>query len=52
MKIIHLNVNGLVAKKYKIIEFLNIEKPDVLALSETHLKCKDEFDVRRSSDME
>ena len=46
MKIIHLNVNGLVAKKYKVIEFLNIEKPDVLALSETHLKGKDEFDVR------
>ena len=46
MKIIHLNVNGLVAKKYKIIEFLNIEIPDVLALSETHLKGKNEFDVR------
>ena len=46
MKIIHLNVNGLVAKKYKVIEFLNIDKPDVSALSETHLKGKEEFDIR------
>ena len=46
MKIIHVNVNGIVAKKYKVIEFLNNEKPDILALTETHLKGKDEFDVR------
>ena len=29
-----------------MIDFLNIEKPDILALSETHLKGKDEFEVR------
>ena len=46
MKIIHVNVNGITAKKYKVIDFLNIEKPDILALSETHLKGKDEFEVR------
>ena len=46
LKIIHVNVNGVVAKKYKVIEFLNNEKPDILALTETHLKGKDEFEVR------
>ena len=33
-------------QKYKVIEFLNNEKPDILALTETHLKGKDEFNVR------
>ena len=46
MKIMHVNVNGIFAKKYKIIEFLNKEKPDVLAITETHLKGKDEFEAR------
>ena len=40
MKIIHVNVNGATAKKYKIIQFIDLEKPDVMALSETHLKNK------------
>ena len=43
LKVIHVNINGIVAKKYKVIEFLNNEKPDILALSETHLKGNDEF---------
>ena len=46
MKIIHVNVNGITAKKYKIIQFLDEEKPDILAISETHLKDKVEFEVR------
>ena len=46
MKIIHVNVNGITAKKYKMIDFLNIEKPDILAVTETHLKGKDEFEAR------
>ena len=46
MKIIHVNVNGIVAKKYKIIQFLDMERPDILAISETHLKGKEEFEVR------
>ena len=43
MKIIHVNVNGIVAKRYKIIEFLEMERPDILAISETHLNGKEEF---------
>ena len=34
---------GLLQKKYKIIQLLDIEKPDILAISETHLKNKEEF---------
>ena len=41
-----MNINGITAKKYKVIEFLNNEKPDILALTETHLKGKDVFGVR------
>ena len=41
----HVNVNGIVAKRYKIIDFLRNEKPDILALTETHLKGKDEFNT-------
>ena len=40
MKIIHVNVNGVMAKKYKITQFLDMENPDILAISETHLKDK------------
>ena len=46
MKIIHVNVNGIAKKKYKIIQLLDLEKPDILAVSETHLKDKQEFVVR------
>ena len=46
MKIIHVNVNGIAAKKYKIIQLLDLEKPDILSISETHLKDKQEFAVR------
>ena len=40
MKIVHINVNGIMAKKYKIIQFVQTEKPDILAIIETHLKDK------------
>ena len=43
MKIIHVNVNGVVAKKYKVITVPRHERPDILAISETHLKGKEEF---------
>ena len=32
MKIIHANVNGATAKKYKIMQFLDLEKPDVMTV--------------------
>ena len=34
----HLNVNGIIAKKYKIIKMLQELSPSVIGLSETHLK--------------
>ena len=46
MKIIHVNVNGIIAKKYKIIQFLDEERPDILAVTETHMKGKTEFEIR------
>ena len=33
-------------QKYKIIQFLDIEKPDILAVSETHLKDKQDLSIR------
>ena len=33
------------AKKYKIIEFIQEEKPEILAITETHLKEKNEFSM-------
>ena len=46
MKIINVIVNGILAKKYKVIQFLQEEKPDILAVSETHLKEKSEIEIR------
>ena len=46
MKIIHVNVNGIIAKKYKIIQFLDEERPDILAVTETHMKGKTEIEIR------
>ena len=46
MKIIHVNVNGILAKKYKVIQFLQEEQPDIFAVSETHLKEKSEIEIR------
>ena len=34
------------AKRYKVIEFLRNESPDIMAISETHLKGQDEFTCR------
>ena len=39
-------MNSVMAKKYKITQFLDMENPDILAISETHLKDKQEFIVR------
>ena len=46
MKIIHVNVNGITAKKYKVMQFLDLEKPDILAITETHLRDKQDFVIR------
>ena len=46
IKCIHVNINGLNAKKYKVIQFLQEEQPDVLALTETHLKEKEFVQLR------
>ena len=43
---IHVNINGITAKKYKVIEFLRNENPDIMALTETHLKGQEEFNIR------
>ena len=45
MKIIHVNVNGIMAKKYKVIKLQDLEKPDILAISETQQKDKQDFAV-------
>ena len=34
----HLNINGIVAKKYKLIKMLQELDPAVIGISETHLK--------------
>ena len=34
----HLNINGIVAKKYKLIKMLQEIDPAVIGISETHLK--------------
>ena len=34
----HLNVNGVVAKKYKLTKMIQELNPAVIGLSETHLK--------------
>ena len=34
----HLNVNGVIAKKYKLSKMLQELNPSVIGLSETHLK--------------
>ena len=34
----HLNVNGIVAKKYKLCKMLQELNPEVIGISETHLK--------------
>ena len=34
----HLNVNGVIAKKYKLAKMLQELNPSVIGLSETHLK--------------
>ena len=34
----HLNINGIVAKKYKLIKMLQELAPEVIGISETHLK--------------
>ena len=38
LKIIHLNVNGVIAKKYKLTKMIQELNPAVIGLSETHLK--------------
>ena len=43
MKIIHINVNGIMAKKYKLIQLLQEVKPDIIAIIETHLKGNEEL---------
>ena len=34
----HLNINGIVAKKYKLCKMLQELSPEVIGISETHLK--------------
>ena len=34
----HLNINGVIAKKYKLSKMLQDLSPSVIGLSETHLK--------------
>ena len=46
LKVIHVNINGVAAKRYKVQEFLRTENPDILALTKTHLKGQDEFNTR------
>ena len=38
MKIVHINVNGILAKRYKMMQFVLEHQPDIVAISETHLK--------------
>ena len=38
MKVIHINVNGIMAKKYKMIQFVQELKPEIVGIIETHLK--------------
>ena len=38
MKIIHINVNGISAKKYKMLQLLQELKPEIVGISESHLK--------------
>ena len=38
MKVIHINVNGIMAKKYKMIQFVQELNPEIVGIIETHLK--------------
>ena len=35
---VHLNINGVIAKKYKLLKLIQELNPAVIGLSETHLK--------------
>ena len=45
MKIIHINVNGIPAKKYKMIQLLQELKPEVVGIIETHLKGNEQLTI-------
>ena len=45
MKIIHINVNGIAAKKFKMIQFIQELKPDIVAIVEKHLKGNEELKI-------
>ena len=38
LKVMHLNINGIIAKKYKLIKMLQELDPAVIGITETHLK--------------
>ena len=45
MKIIHINVNGIAAKKFKMIQFIQELNPDIVEIVETCLKGNEELKI-------